>query len=61
MSDGFWSLVVVASLMGWIASTLILIFKAFPERGRFVGREAGIWGTALLISFAIWIVALLNA
>lgn len=61
MSDAFWSVVLITGVVGWISSTLVFIFKAFPARGQFEGRPALKWGFAVVGSFAVWIVGLLNA
>lgn len=61
MSDNAWSMVILAGLAGWIVSTIIFIFRAFPSRGVFVVQQARIWGVALLASFGIWILGLINA
>lgn len=61
MSDNFWSLILLAGMFGWIASTLAFIFKAFPSRGQFEARSALKWGLVMGSSFFIWIAGLLNA
>ena len=61
MSHEFWSIICLAGLTGWIVSTLFLVFRAFPERGRFLVRPAIQWGGALAVSYIIWIVGMLNA
>ena len=61
MSDVVWSIVTLIGLAGWIISTIIFIFKAFPARGVFVAQQARIWGGALLASYAVWIVGMINA
>jgi len=61
MLHDFWSVILIAGLGGWIFSSIMLMFRAFPARDVFV-KSAGIrWGTAGVISFAIWIIGLLNA
>ena len=61
MSDGFWSILVLISFFGWISSAIVFLFKAFPERGQFKARPAGLWGAVLLVSYTIWVIGLLNA
>lgn len=61
MAHDIWSMVSLAGLAGWIVSTLLLIFKAFPERGQFAARPALQWGCGLALSYIVWIVGLLNA
>jgi hypothetical protein len=59
--NDIWSIVIIASLSVWIASTMGFIFRAFPARGQFEARLALKWGVAVVVSFAVWIVGLLNA
>jgi hypothetical protein len=54
-------MVIIASMVVWIASTLCFIFRAFPARGQFDARPAMKWGVVVLVSFAVWIAGLLNA
>jgi len=61
MSHPIWSIVLLAGLAGWISFTLILIFKAFPERDKFVPEAALRWGACVIVSFIVWIAGLLNA
>jgi len=61
MSDNIWSLILLAGILGWMTSTLVFIFKAFPSRGQFEARPALKWGCAVVASFLIWIVGMLNA
>ncbi len=61
MLHDFWSVILIAGLSGWIFSSIMLMLKAFPAKDVFV-ESAGIrWGTTAIISFAIWIIGLLNA
>lgn len=61
MSHPIWSIVLLAGLAGWISFTIIMIFKAFPERDKFVPQEAMKWGILIVISLTVWIAGLLNA
>lgn len=61
MSNEIWSAVTLIGLFGWISFMLVLLVKAFPGRGVFEARPACIWGAAVLISYGIWIVGMLNA
>lgn len=61
MSDIIWSIILIVGLFGWVASTLVFIFKAFPELGRFEVQQARKWGLVVAVSFIVWIVGLLNA
>jgi len=51
----------LASLFGWIVSTIFFLFKSFPGRGAFEATKAKLWGGLLLTFFGIWIAGLLNA
>lgn len=61
MSDNIWSLILLSGMLGWMTSTLVFIFKAFPARGKFEARPAVKWGLVTVASFLVWIVGLLNA
>ncbi len=61
MSHDFWSIILIVGLTGWLSSCIILMFRAFPERGICNVSSATRWGAGALFSFAVWIVGLLNA
>jgi hypothetical protein len=61
VSDGLWSIVTLIGLFGWVFSALVFLFKVFPERGQFNARPARLWGTLLLIFYAVWVVGMLQA
>ena len=61
MSDDLWSIISLAALFGWISASVAFIFKVFPERNRFDARAARLWGSAVLVLYAVWVVGLLNA
>lgn len=61
MSNEIWSIVLLLGLFGWIGSTLVFIFTAFPSRDEFLIRPALKWGMCVFVSFSVWIVGLLNA
>lgn len=61
MRYDYWSFVLLAGLWGWIISTIVFIFRSFPERGVFDSSVALKWGVCVLLSFSIWIVGLLKA
>ncbi|NVN92427.1 MAG: hypothetical protein HXX11_17755 [Desulfuromonadales bacterium] len=61
MEHDIWSIVLLIGLWGWIISTLVFIFRAFPSRGEFAARPARIWGMCSAVSFAVWIVGLLKS
>ena len=61
MSNDVWSIVLLIGLIGWMTSTLIFIFRAFPGPDRFEVRPARLWGGSVLLFFMVWIIGLLNA
>jgi hypothetical protein len=61
VSNELWSVITLVGLLGWISFMLVFLFKAFPGRGLFEVRPARAWGLAVLISYSIWIVGMLNA
>jgi len=61
MTHEIWSVILLIGLFGWIGSTWLFIFRAFPGQGQFETRPAWIWGASVLVSFSIWIFGLLNA
>ena len=60
LHDG-WAVVCQAGLWGWIASTIVLIVKAFPRRGVMDGKAAGRWGGAVAAFFVLWILGMVLA
>jgi|GEM_PF-1425622 len=56
-----WAVVCQAGLWGWIASTTVLIVKAFPTRGAMNGKAAGLWGLAVVAFFSLWIMGMVMA
>jgi hypothetical protein len=56
-----WSIITLLGLSGWVSSAIVFLFRAFPGRGLFEAREARVWGTAVLVSYGIWIAGMLNA
>ena len=61
MSHDIWSIILIAGLSGWVTSGIMLIWKAFPQRGIFNAAAGVRWGAAVVISFAAWIAGILNA
>ena len=61
MSHDFWSVILIAGLIGWLFSVVMLIFRAFPRKDVFVAASGIRWGGLSVLSFAVWVVALLNA
>ncbi len=61
MIHDIWSVILIAGLIGWLFSSIMLMFKAFPQKDVFVVSSGVRWGTAGVISFFIWVVGMLNA
>lgn len=61
MSNGIWSIITLVGLLGWITSVMVFIIKAFPGRDLFEAKPARTWGLAVLVSYSIWIIGMLNA
>jgi hypothetical protein len=61
MSHDIWSIILLTGLAGWVASSAMLAFKAFPQSGVFDAASGMRWGGALLFSFFVWIIGMLNA
>ena len=61
MSHDIWSIVLSVGLVGWITSSIMLMFKAFPEKGVFNASTGMRWGGAVVASFAVWVIGMLNA
>lgn len=61
MSNDVWSIVVVLGLVGWVGSTILCLFRAFPERNRCDLAAASRWSLGVALFFILWIVGMLNA
>jgi hypothetical protein len=61
MIHELWSVIVIAGLLGWLFSTVMLLLNAFPKKDVFVVSSGFRWGSAGIISFFVWIVGMLNA
>lgn len=61
MSNDLWSVILIIGLIGWLFSTVMLIFRAFPQKDVFVAASGIRWGCAGLIAFFIWVIGMLNA
>ena len=61
MARDLWSVVLIAGLIGWIISCIMLMFRAFPQKDVFIASSGVRWGSAAVVSFFIWIVGMLNA
>ncbi|MBW4055098.1 MAG: hypothetical protein HIU83_06810 [Proteobacteria bacterium] len=56
-----WSVILIIGLIGWIFSSIMLMLKAFPQKNIFVVSSGIKWGAAVVISFFIWVIGMLNA
>jgi len=57
----FWSILVEIGFFGWLGSVVLIIFKGFSDNGK-MHKKFALYGVlSFLLSFSIWIVALLKA
>jgi hypothetical protein len=61
MTRDLWSVILIAGLVGWLFSSIMLMLKAFPKKDVFVVSSGIRWGSAGVISFFIWVIGMLNA
>ena len=61
MSNSFWSVITLVGLFGWVSCMLGFLLKSFPGRDLFEVKSAYRWGGAVLVTYTIWIVGMLNA
>jgi hypothetical protein len=56
-----WAFLVELGFLGWIASVVFIIWKAFDERGKLVKRPALYGLVSFVLTFTLWVVSLLKA
>lgn len=56
-----WAILVVLGFLGWIGCTVGFIFGAFEKEGGFNNRKALIWGVAVAVCYALWVVGMVKA
>lgn len=61
MTREIWSVILIAGLIGWLFSSIMLMLKAFPQRDVFIASTGIRWGSAAVASFFIWVIGMLNA
>ncbi|MDD2582123.1 MAG: hypothetical protein PHR66_09035 [Desulfuromonadaceae bacterium] len=61
MTHDIWSVILIAGLIGWLFSIVMLMLEAFPKRNVFLVPAGIRWGAAAAVSFFIWVVGMLNA
>lgn len=54
----FGSLMVMIGFIGWISSTVALIFRGFDTENHMISRKALFWGLMIVAFYAIWIAGL---
>jgi hypothetical protein len=59
--DYFWSIICEVGFVGWIACTVGFIFFVFTGGRGFRAKRALVWGTLIIIFYAVWIVGMLRA
>ena len=58
--DPFWSVLVEIGFFGWVGSVVFLIFKGFSDDGKI--KKASVYGiVSFLLTFGLWVAALLKA
>lgn len=61
MNHDFWSVILIIGLIGWLLSSIMLMFRAFPQKDVFVVSSGIRWGSAGVVSFFVWVIGMLNA
>lgn len=61
MARDIWSVILICGLIGWLFSSIMLMFKAFPQKDVFNASSGIRWGSAAVASFFIWVIGMLNA
>ena len=61
MAQDLWSIILIAGLIGWLFSSIMMMFKAFPQKDVFVVLSGIRWGSAAVVSFFMWVAGMLNA
>lgn len=60
INEGYAFLTVI-SFLGWVAFTIIFIFKAFDSKGNFYPKVAIRIGVVIFCFYLLWIVGMLKA
>jgi len=53
-----WSILVEIGFLGWIGATVCLIWYVVDEQGNFARRQGLLWGSLLVIFFALWLIGM---
>lgn len=56
-----WSIVLEIGFWGWIAGTLLFIFRAFNMEQQLNMKRGLFWGGIVILFYALWIVGMMNA
>lgn len=56
-----WAIVLEIGFIGWVASTIAFIFKAFDKEDNFIPKQALKWGIIIVIFYALWITGMMKA
>ncbi len=59
--DPVWSVFAEAAFFGWVSSVLYTIWKAFDGEGKLRGRPALYGLLSFMVTFGLWVIALLKA
>jgi len=56
-----WSIILEVGFWGWIAGTLLFIFRAFNTEHQLNMRRGFFWGGVAIFFYSLWIVGMMNA
>ncbi len=54
----FGSIMVQIGFLGWIGCTIGLIFNGFTKDNELVPKKALLWGSLIVLFYAVWIIGL---
>lgn len=53
-----WSLLVEIGFLGWVGATVGLIWHIVDAQGKFAPRRGALWGSLLVLCFALWLIGM---
>lgn len=53
-----WTLLLLAGWIAWTAGAFVFAQRAIDEEDRLRGREAGIWGTVVVLGFGLFVIGM---
>jgi hypothetical protein len=57
----FWSVIVEIGFIGWLGCAVGFIFRAIDDQNRLNKRSAAIWGSLIVLFYALWVLGLVKA